>query len=79
MNVSQANEIMKDAMLTLENRQVMPSSEKIFELVSKSDCTAYDCEFVALAHQLDIALVTADKQLRKQFPNSTMSLEEFAK
>lgn len=79
MNVSQANEIMKDAMLTLENRQVMPSSEKIFELVSKSDCTAYDCEFVALAQQLDIALVTADKQLRKQFPNSTMSLEEFAK
>ena len=79
MNVSQANEIMKDAMLTLENRQVTSSSEKIFDLVSKSDCTAYDCEFIALAQQLDIALVTADKQLRKQFPNSTMSLEEFAK
>lgn len=79
MNIARANEIMKDAMLTLENRQVTSSSEKIFDLVSKSDCTAYDCEFIALAQQLDIALVTADKQLRKQFPNSTMSLEEFAK
>ncbi|MFN8387215.1 MAG: hypothetical protein U0V48_13855 [Anaerolineales bacterium] len=32
--------IMKDAMLTLENRQVTPSSEKIFDLISESDCTA---------------------------------------
>jgi predicted nucleic acid-binding protein len=79
MNLSQANAIMRDAILTLENRQVIPSSEKIFDLISKSDCTAYDCEFVALAQQLDIALVTADQQLRKRFPDSTISLEEFAK
>lgn len=79
MNLSQANAIMRDAILTLENRQVIPSSEKIFDLISKSDCTAYDCEFIALAQQLDIALVTADQQLRKRFPDSTISLEEFAK
>lgn len=79
MKLAQAQEIMIDAMLTLENRQVTPSTEKIFELISKSDCTAYDCEFLALAQQLDILLVTADKQLLKRFPSSTMSLEEFTK
>lgn len=79
MKLAEAQEIMIDAMLTLEHRQVTPSTEKIFELISKSDCTAYDCEFLALAQQLDILLVTADKQLLKRFPSSTMSLEEFTK
>ncbi|HET7144285.1 MAG TPA: type II toxin-antitoxin system VapC family toxin [Anaerolineales bacterium] len=79
MTLSQVQEIMTDAMLTLENRQVIPSSEKIFDLISKSDCSAYDCEFIALAQQLDVLLVTADKQLLTRFPNSTISLEEFTK
>ncbi len=79
MTIIQAKQIMTDAMLTLENRQVIPSSEKILDLISKSDCTAYDCEFIALAQQVGILLVTADKQLLARFPDSTISLEEFVK
>lgn len=79
MALPQAQEIMDDALLTLEKRQVAPSSEKILDLVSRSDCTAYDCEFVALAEQLNVPLVTADKLLLQQFPSHTISLEEFAK
>ncbi len=79
MELSQAQEIMRDALLTLENRQVAPSSEKVFELVSKSDCTAYDCEFIALAQQLNILLVTSDKQLLQRFPDSAIALKEFIK
>lgn len=79
MELSQAQEIMTDALLTLENRQVAPSSEKVFELVSKSDCTAYDCEFIALAQQLNILLVTSDKQLLQRFPGSAIALKEFIK
>ena len=79
MKLNQAKQIMVDAVLTLENRQVLPSSEKIMDLISESNCTAYDCEFIALAQQLNTLLVTADGQLLNQFPNSTMSLEEFAK
>ena len=79
MELSQAQDIMRDALLTLENRQVAPSSEKVFELVSKSDCTAYDCEFIALAQQLNILLVTSDKQLLQRFPGSAIALKEFIK
>jgi predicted nucleic acid-binding protein len=79
MVLSRAQEIMTNGMVTLENRQVIPSPEKILELISKSDCTAYDCEFIALAQQLDVLLVTADKQLLTRFPDSAISLEEFTK
>ncbi|MHB8779108.1 MAG: type II toxin-antitoxin system VapC family toxin [Anaerolineales bacterium] len=77
MTLIQAKQVMEDAILTLENRQVLPSSEKILDLISETDCTAYDCEFIALAQQLDVLLVTADKRLFSRFPNSTISLEEF--
>lgn len=77
MTLIQAKQVMEGAILTLENRQVLPSSEKILDLISKTNCTAYDCEFIALAQQLDVSLVTADKQLLSRYPNSTISLEEF--
>ena len=79
MKLPQAKYIMENALQTLENRQIIPSYEKIFDLIIESDCTAYDCEFVALARQLSIQLVTADKQLLKQFPDCAISLEEFVK
>jgi len=37
-------------------------------LAASSGCSAYDCEFVAAAQQLDAPLVTADRALRKGFP-----------
>ena len=79
MTLLEAKQIMYDALQTLENRQIIPSYEKIIDLIAESDCTAYDCEFVALARQLSIPLVTADKQLLKQFPDCAISLEEFVK
>lgn len=79
MKLAQAKRIMEEALSTLEGREVAPSPEKILDLVSQSDCTAYDCEFVTLAAQLDVPLVTADKQLKRQFPNEAKSLEDFVK
>ena len=77
MTLQQARRIMESALLTLENRQVIPSAMEVLQLISESQCTAYDCEFVALARQLNIPVVTADKQLLDQFPDYTISLEEF--
>jgi predicted nucleic acid-binding protein len=79
MTLSQARQIMEDALETLKDRQIIPSHEKILELILESDCTAYDCEFAALARQLSVQLVTADKQLLEQFPDFAISLEEFVK
>lgn len=79
MTLSGAKQVMEDALQMLEKRQILPSHEKVLDLITESDCTAYDCEFVALARQLNIQLVTADKQLLKQFPDCALSLEDFIK
>jgi predicted nucleic acid-binding protein len=52
------------------------NSTQVLELVNISICSAYDCEFVALAKQLNVRLVTADKQLLKEFPKNTLALQK---
>ncbi|HSK89124.1 MAG TPA: type II toxin-antitoxin system VapC family toxin [Anaerolineales bacterium] len=79
MSLIEAKRIMEDAVETLENRQIVPSYGSVLELIAESDCTAYDCEFVSLAKQLSIQLVTADRQLWKEFPGCAISLEDFLK
>jgi predicted nucleic acid-binding protein len=54
-------------------------TERIIKLVLASDCSAYDCEYVALAQDLGVPLVTADKQILRAFPKIAVSMEKFAK
>jgi predicted nucleic acid-binding protein len=54
-------------------------TERILKLVLASDCTAYDCEYVALAQDLKVPLVTTDKQILRAFPKTAVALEKFAK
>jgi len=77
MSLEQAQEIMGGTLRLLEERQIVPNSSRVLALAANSSCTAYDCEFVALAEQLGIPLVTADKQLVKAFPGIAVSLEDF--
>ena len=49
-------------------------SQRVLELVRDSDCSAYDCEFVALALRLGVKLVTMDAKLLKAFPTHAISL-----
>jgi predicted nucleic acid-binding protein len=43
-------------------------SRQVLALASRSGCSAYDCEFVALAQDLEVPLVTTDRQILKAFP-----------
>ena len=49
-------------------------SEAVLRLAASSSCSAYGCEFVAAAQQLNAPLVTADRALLKAFPALTRSL-----
>jgi predicted nucleic acid-binding protein len=64
---------------TIGGREYRVSSEKVLELAMQSNCTAYDCEYVALAQDLGVPLVTADKQVLRAFPKIAVSLEKFVK
>jgi predicted nucleic acid-binding protein len=41
---------------------------EVLRLSKQSNCSAYDCEYVALAEFLDLEFVTADTKLAKAFP-----------
>ena len=49
-------------------------SRKVLELVRDSNCSAYDCEFVALAKSLNTHVVTADKKILQAFPDTAISI-----
>jgi predicted nucleic acid-binding protein len=53
------------------------SSSTILQLAIRSGCTAYDCEFVALAQHFTIPLVTADRQVLNAFPGIAVSPQDF--
>lgn len=55
------------------------SSRAVMDLVARSDCSAYDCEFIALAREQRVPLVTVDPQLLRAFPQVAISLRQFVK
>ena len=46
----------------------------VLRLSKASGCSAYDCEYVALAEFLDLPFVTADAKLRRAFPKRAEAL-----
>ena len=50
----------------------------VLHLASSSGLSAYDCEFVALAQQLGVPLVTTDKKLLRAYPAVAISLSAAA-
>ena len=53
------------------------SSAHIMQLVKISSCSAYDCEFIALAQHLNVPLITADKKLLNKFPNIAKNINSY--
>ena len=51
------------------------NSNDVMKLVSNSNCSAYDCEYVALAQSLNLKLYTSDKKLIEEFPDTVVSLK----
>ena len=54
------------------------NSTQVMSLVSDSSCSAYDCEFVALADDLNVQLVTFDKKILREFPDIAIHPKEFS-
>ncbi len=67
-------EIQREAEALFADNEYQVDSFEVLELARDSGCTAYDCEFVALAKRLEVKLVTSDAKLRKAFPNLTRAL-----
>jgi predicted nucleic acid-binding protein len=53
------------------------SSAQVLALVANSNCSSYDCEFIALAQYLNIPLVTQDKKVLREFSPIAISIADF--
>ena len=77
MTVEQALAIIGEAEQFMYNKEHMVDSIDVMRLVANSTCSAYDCEFVALANHLNAPLVTSDSQLLRNFPNRALAPDRF--
>lgn len=62
----------------MSGREYQVVSSQVLSLAAGSGCTAYDCEFVALARELDAVLVTSDREVIEAFPSTAVALADFA-
>lgn len=67
--------LMSAAESLMDGNEYDVPSKAVLALASSSGCSAYDCEFVALAKILGIPLVTLDRQVQRAFPESALSIE----
>ena len=74
LTFDQAYSLQVEAEGLLAGAEFEVDSRAVLQLVRDSDCSAYDCEFVALATQLNTKLVTADKKLLRAFPTRAITL-----
>ena len=74
LTFEQSCSLQSEAESLLSGEEFEIDSCAVLELVRDSDCSAYDCEFIALAIKLDTMLVTADKKLLRAFPTRAMAL-----
>jgi len=62
---------------SLGHRRRSADTGKVLALAGASGASAYDCEFVALAEELGVPLVTADRRLAERFPAIAVELRRF--
>jgi predicted nucleic acid-binding protein len=72
-----AHQVMVEAARLVHGREYEVTSLAVLSLAASSSCSAYDCEFVALAQDLAVSLVTVDRQILSQFPETSISLDAF--
>jgi len=68
IDLAEALLIIEKAEFQMKNQQFQVNSVQVLQHVSQSSCSSYDCEFVSLARDLDLELITMDKQLLREFP-----------
>lgn len=73
VTLSQAQKIMQQAEKVMSDNEYDSHSDDVLRLVAGSSCSAYDCEFIALAQEFGAPLVTVDKRILREFAGTAVS------
>ena len=77
MALAEALQVTENAERRMIGCEFLVPSAPVLSLATVSGCSAYDCEFVALAQLLNVRLLTADRQVLTAFPGIAISPEGF--
>ena len=77
LQLEKALAIIDEAEGSMTGHEFKVVSWQVLELASGSGCSAYDCEFVALAQGLEVPLVTNGRQPLKALPTIAISPSPF--
>lgn len=77
LSLSDAAAVAREAEQILEGREHGVDALHVLRLARSSGCSAYDCEFAALAEALAVPLVSADRELVAAFPALASTPEDF--
>lgn len=77
LGLPEAVEAMERAEQLMGGQEFEVDSSRVLRLADASGCSAYDCEFVALAQDLGVPLVTSDRELIAEFKPTVASMAAF--
>ena len=77
LSLPQALDLMGEAEFLMSGMEYSVPSSTVLGLAENSRCSAYDCEFVALAQELDVILVTSDSLILKEFPSISVHISKY--
>lgn len=75
--LNEAVSMVDEAERWLAGHEYSVVSRQVLTLADQSGRSAYDCEFIALAQDLGVPLVTTDRQILKAFPGVAVSPSAF--
>ena len=76
MTFDEVLKVQAEAEALLAGNEYEVDSRRVLELVRDSNCSAYDCEFIALAIRFGTKVVTMDGKMLKEFPQHAVALAE---
>jgi predicted nucleic acid-binding protein len=77
ISLDQAVRVQTEAESFLQDREYEVDSQDVLTLAGQGPCSAYDCEFVALARSFGVKLVTLDRRVIAAFPETVLQLDAF--
>lgn len=77
LTLADALQYAEEAESLLRGNEYQVESAAVLRLAEHSGCSAYDCEFVHLAQELGLPLVTSDGRVLRAFPAVAVSMVDF--
>ena len=79
LTIYDIQQLMNKAEQMMAGNEYHVASSHVLSLIVATDLSAYDCEFVALANDLSVPLITNDKKILRLAANRAVSPVDFLK